>query len=200
MKRFVCHLLWVTGGLVSVFVPSATAQAPGNDWKQSLSGGFIYGIPVSSFGQNPAPGYTVTYAYRPVHWFALEAGLDQVIHSIGAVEYLNNGIPEYVYVNDHLYFVPFGARFVWAPPNNGRWQVTAGGGGTYLYHHFSDFGDPSTSGFGLQAVASADYALSPSGRFRVGVTARYYYVNPGHTREIIDRFFNIGPAFTFSFH
>ncbi len=131
---------------------------------------------------------------------ALETGLDQVIHSIGAVEYLNNGIPEYVYVNDHHYFVPFGARFLWAPSKDGRWQVTAGGGGTYLYHHFSDVGDPSTSSFGMQAVASADYALSPSSCFRVGVTARYYYVNPGPTREVIQRFFNISPSFTYSFH
>jgi hypothetical protein len=65
------------------------------------------------------------------------------------------------------------------------------------------------SGWGGQAVASGDYAVIPSGRFRVGFIARYYlaspkpsenlggpgYAQPNDTLQI----FAIGPEVTFSF-
>jgi hypothetical protein len=174
----------------------ANAQAPGDDLKQSITGGFIYGIPAGAYDQNNAPGYSVGYTYRPLHWLVLEAGLDQVIDPLGSVEFLNNGQP--FFYNDQLFFVPFGPRFLWAPAAS-RWRVSVGGGGAYAYHHYAQYFASNSSQFGAQAVFSGDYALSPSGRFRIGVTARYYYTKDS-TADNITRVFTFGPSFIFSFH
>ena len=53
------------------------------------------------------------------------------------------------------------------------------------------------SGWGGQSVAAGDYGLTRSGRFRVGVTGRYYYIHVGPYRT--GRIFTVGPDFTFSF-
>ncbi len=55
----------------------------------------------------------------------------------------------------------------------------------------------NVSAFGAQAVASADVALTDSGRYRLGITAHYFYAkeNP----EVTTRVLTIGPEFTFSF-
>jgi hypothetical protein len=55
----------------------------------------------------------------------------------------------------------------------------------------------STSAWGGQFVAAGDYGLTRSGRFRLGVTARYYYLRVGPYRT--GRIFTVGPDFTFSF-
>jgi hypothetical protein len=79
--------------------------------------------------------------------------------------------------------------------------VTVGGGGAYLNHHYYSQ-QPSgafvnVSALGAQFVVSSDYALTRSGRLRVGVTGRYYYVDTNS--ESTARIFTIGPEFTFSF-
>ena len=188
---------------------NATAQAVGGDLKQSLTGGSLYTVPIGSLNQeNTAPGYTINYAYRPVNWLAVEAGFNQVVHPVGTIVIFNNGIPFATNTKDELYLVPFGPRFVWQP-GQGRGRVSVGAGGAYLNHRYDQqasysFLGSNTSGVGGQAVVSTDYALSPSGRYRLGLTGRFYYINTSfksgaYTFHGTDRYFTVGSEFTFSF-
>lgn len=180
-----------------ILAPLARAQTPDDDLKQGLTGGFIYGISLgeNSYRLNNSPGFSLVYSYRPLRWLALEAGLDQVVHPIGFV-----GGKFSFSANDQLYLVPFGVRLVWGPAR-GRVRLTAGGGGAYLNHNFGtealDQGLTDAAGWGRTAVASADYALTRSGRLRAGLTGRYYYVKVAS--QVTARIFTIGPEFTFSF-
>jgi len=65
---------------------------------------------------------------------------------------------------------------VWEPEGQ-RIRLTAGGGGAYLNHVIGNAASDlvNASGWGGQFVAGGDYALTRSGRFRAGLTARYYY-------------------------
>jgi len=188
---------------------SANAQSTASDWKQSVSGGFFYAVPIGSFNQeSPAPGYTINYSYRPLNWLALEAGFNQAVHPIGTIVQVEDGLSLPTNTHDQLFLVPFGARFIWQP-HQGRTRVSVGGGGAYLDHRvdqqaIANFLAFNRSGIGGQAVVSADYPLSPSGRYRIGLTGRFYYVNGaykvvGYSYHEAQRVFTIGTEFTFSF-
>jgi hypothetical protein len=137
----------------------------------------------------------VKYSYRPRRWLALEAGMEQIVRPIGGsvcCRYVSSA-------DDELFLVPFGARYVWEPEGR-RVRLSVGGGGAYLSHTIGNEAccfSGGASGWGGQAVAAADYALTRSGRFRAGLTARYYYV-PVSSR-VNARLLTVGPDFTFSF-
>jgi hypothetical protein len=136
----------------------------------------------------------------------LEAGFDQIVHPIGSsvcCEFSTNA-------NDQFYLVPFGARYGWEPASS-RLRVTLGGGGAYLNHTIGTQSVDVTgfSGWGGQFVASGDYAVTRSGRLRVGLMARYYFASPKPTMDFGPPGFNphdtlhifvLGPSVTFSFH
>jgi hypothetical protein len=181
-------------------LPACFAQtaAPDGYLPHDLSAGFRYELKLgqNSYSLGDTPGYSVRYSYRPLRWLALEAGLEQIPRPIGAsvcCEYETNA-------NDELFLLPFGARYVWEP-TGGRVRLSLGGGGAYLNHtigHQNLAEDlVGASGWGGQFVAAGDFALTRSGRFRAGVTARYYYIRVGP--EVTARIFTVGPEFAFSF-
>ena len=181
-------------GLLLVCLPVCFAQTY---FRNDFNAGFRYELKAgqNSYFLNNAPGYTVSYAYRPVRWLALEAGLEQIPRPIGSsvcCEYQTNAY-------DELFLVPLGARYVWEP-DRGRIRLSVGGGGAYMNHAIGYEYPPdllfSTSGRGGQAVAAVSYALTRSRRFHVGITGRYYYVPIN--RYVNARLFTIGPDFTFS--
>jgi len=209
MKSFERSVSYPTFVAMLLFIPAARAQSVGADLKQSVTGGFLYAVPIGSLNQeNSAAGYSINYAYRPLNWLAVEVGFNQVVHPVGTIFNVSNGISFPINTKDQLYLIPFGPRFVWQP-GQGRGSVSVGVGGAYLNHRydqqaFSEF-ESNESGFGGQAVVSTDYALSDSGRYRLGLTARFYYINSsfrsgaGYTYHGTDRYFTIGTEFTFSF-
>jgi hypothetical protein len=143
-----------------------------------------------------APGYGLKYSYRPRRWLALEAGMEQIPRPIGSsvcCRYETSA-------NDELFLVPFGARYVWEPEGR-RVRLSAGGGGAYMDHAIGSQnlaeGLAGASGWGGQWVASGDYGVTRSGRLRVGITGRYYYIAVGPYKT--GRILTVGPDFTFSF-
>lgn len=203
-----------TNHLISIFAVACAvrAQTPAPDYfKQSVTGAFVYEVqagPNSGVSYpllNAAPGYGIDYGFRPRRWLMLEAGFEQIVRPVGSsvcCEYSTNA-------EDQLYLVPFGARFVWEPRSS-RARLTAGGGAAYLNHNVGNLngGTVGFSGWGGQFVASGDYAVTRSGRLRVGLTARYYvgapkpsadYGPPGYNPSDHLRILVIGPAVTFSF-
>jgi hypothetical protein len=166
--------------------------------RNELSAGFRYEVKLgqNSYNLNDASGYDVKYSYRPVRWLALEAGMEQIFRPIGSsicCRYQSTAA-------DDLFLVPFGVRYVWAPAT-GRLRLSAGGGGAYFNHaignEISAYDLVSLSAWGGQFVAGGDYALTRSGRFRAGLTVRYYYV-PVRAEQVA-RILTVGPDFTFSF-
>ena len=158
--------------------------------RNDLSAGFRYEVVGDS------PGYGLRYSHRPLRWLEFEAGLDQIPRPIGAsecCEYVTNA-------NDELFLVPFGARYVFEPGEQ-RIRLSVGGGGAYMNHTIGNNVFPNShldiSGWGDQFVAAGDYGLTRSGRFRVGVTGRFYYIQVGPYQT--GRSFTVGPDFTFSF-
>ena len=164
----------------------------------ALSAGFRYEVKLgqNSYYLRNVPGYELRYSHRPLRWLAFEAGLEQIPRPVGSsvcCEYVTNA-------NDELYLAPFGARFLFQPRER-RIRLSAGGGGAYMNHSVGNGGfsgvPEGASGWGGQFVAAGDYGLTRSGRFRVGVTGRYYYIHLG--RYQTGRIFTVGPDFTFSF-
>jgi hypothetical protein len=184
------------------------AQAsPPNYFNQNLSGAFVYEVKagpnggISSPFLNNAAGFGVSYWFRPRRWIALEAGFEQIVRPVGS-----SGSSRYsTNANDQLYLVPFGVRYV-LEPRNSRLRLTAGGGGAYLNHIVGDsYGNVGFFGWGGQFVASGDYAVTRSGRLRLGVTGRYYFASPRPTPDYYAfandtlHVFTIGPVLSFSF-
>ena len=167
--------------------------------KNALGAGFRYEVKLgqNSYYLGNAPGYSLRYSHRPLPWLALEAGLEQIPRPIGrsvCCRYVSSA-------GDELFLVPFGARYVYEPGER-RLRLSAGGGGAYMNHTISEDVFPNVpldyrSGWGGQFVAAGDYGLTRSGRFRVGVTGRYYYIRVGPYQTA--RIFTVGPDFTFSF-
>jgi|ERR1700722_9527310 hypothetical protein len=197
--------------LVSIFAAGwAAAQAP-DYLSQSLTGAFLYEVKagpnsgVSFPLLNSAPGFGMGYGFRPRRWLMLEAGFEQIVRPVGSAvccEYSTNA-------EDQLFLAPFGARYVFEPRGT-RVRFTAGGGGAYMNHYVGNQngGTVGFSGWGGQFVASGDYAVTRSGRLRLGVTARYYiaapkpsvfFGPPGYNPSDHVRFIAIGPSVTFSF-
>jgi len=191
-------------------IACASAQTPAPDYfKQSLTGAFVYEVKAgpNDFFLNYAPGFSIDYGFRPRRWLMLEAGFDQIVRPIGSsvcCEFATNA-------DDQLYLVPFGARYVWES-RSARLRLTLGGGGAYLNHAVGNqYAEQFafSAGWGGQFVASGDYAVTRSGRLRVGLTARYYFASlklsenfgpPGYNNPSLPfHIFLIGPEFTFSF-
>jgi hypothetical protein len=183
-----------------ILLPAAFAQTAARDdyLPHELSAGFRYEVKLgqNSYRLDNVPGYGVKYAYRPLRWLALEGGMEQFPRPIGAsvcCRSLTNA-------DDELFLVAFGARYVWEPRGR-RFRLSAGGGGAYLKHVFSSeavaYGLAGASSWGSQFVGGGDLALTRSGRFRAGITARYYYIELGSSRT--GRVFTAGPDFTLSF-
>ncbi len=165
-----------------VATPTAKGQSPGGAYLRSaLTASFRY-EESSHFGVPNAPGYGISYSYRPRRWLAVDAGLDQIIHPAGGS------------MRDELYLIPFGARYV-ASLRGGRVSLSVGGGGAYLkYTQVDPFGE--FSAWSGQAVGSASYGLTRSGSFALGVTGRDYYTQ---IRNHWAEFLTLGPDFSFSF-
>jgi hypothetical protein len=189
-----------------------SAQSPAPDYfRQSLSGAFVYGVKAGPNGGvsypflNDKPGYGIDYSFRPRRWLALEAGFEQIVRPVGSsvcCEFASNA-------QDELFLVPFGARYVWEPGTS-RLRLTAGGGGAYLNHVIGDpaGGAVGFSGWGGQFVVSGEYAVTRSGRLRLGLTGRYYFASPRPSVNLYPPFplpndtlhlFVIGPQVTWSF-
>jgi hypothetical protein len=186
------------------------AQAP-DYLSQSVTGAFLYEVktgPNSGISDpllNSAPGFGIDYGFRPRRWLMLEAGFEQIVHPVGSAiccEFSTNA-------EDQLFLAPFGARYVFEPRGS-RLRFTAGGGGAYLNHYVGNQagGTFGFSGWGGQFAASGDYAVTRSGRLRLGVTARYYisapkpsvvFGPPGYNPSDHVRILVIGPSVTFSF-
>lgn len=183
--------------LLLLSLPACFAQT--SYLPHDLSAAFHYEVKLgqNSYGLNDAPGYAVKYAYRPLRWLAIEAGMEQIFRPIGSSVCCR----QVTNANDDLFLVPFGVRYVWEPEGK-RIRLSLGGGGAYLNHTFgnelSSSGLSGTSGWGGQFVAGGDYGLTRSGHFRVGLTARYYYIRIDPYR--VSRLITVGPEFTFSFH
>lgn len=138
---------------------------------------------------------------------ALEVGFEQVIRPIGSsvcCEYSQNA-------DDELFLVPFGVRYVWEPRNS-RVRFTMGGGGAYMKYTVGNSSGGAAltgfSGWGGQAVATGDYALTRSGKLRAGLLLRYYFASPkpspilgppGYNPRDSLHLFVVGPQVTFSF-
>jgi len=189
MMRFILLLLCV---------PLFGQTDPAAILRQELSAGYRYEVSLgqNSYYLNNASGYALKYSYRPLRSLALEAGMEQIPRPIGsAVCYRYESS-----ANDELFLLPFGARYVWQSKED-RLRLSIGGGGAYLNHAIGHQNAAENlvgaSGWGGQFVVGGDYALTASGRFRLGTTARYYYVrmNPYQNARIV----TIGPDFTFSF-
>ena len=186
--------------IVLLFLPACFAQTAAGDsyLPHDLSAGFRYesSLGQTSYSLGSSPGYAIRYSYRPMRWLALEAGLEQIPRPVGSsvcCEYETNA-------DDELYLLPFGARYVFEPRGR-RVRLSLGGGGAYLKHAIGheNLGEGlvSASGWGGQFVAAGDFALTRSGRWRAGVTARYYYIHVA--TESTARIFTVGPEFTVSF-
>jgi hypothetical protein len=186
-------------------------NSTGDYLRQSLTGAFVYEVEagpnsgLSSPLLNSAPGYSADYGFRARRWLMAEVGFGQIIRPIGrsvCCEYSTDA-------NDQLYLVPFGARYVFEPRSS-RVRFTLGGGGAYMNHSIGKNGEIiGFSGFGGQFVASGDYAVTRSGRLRVGLTARYYFAAPKSDETFGPgnfypsdhvHIFVLGPSLTFSFH
>jgi len=181
--------------LLLVFLRACFAQTA-SFLPHDLTAGFRYEVKLgqNSYYLEDAPGYAVKYSYRPRRWLSLEAGLEQIPRPIGSAvccRYTKSA-------DDELFLVPFGLRYVWER-EGGRIRFSVGGGGAYLNHTIGNDASflTAASGWGGQFVAAGDYGLTRSGRFRAGLTARYYYipVNPFQNARVL----TVGPDFTFSF-
>ena len=186
MERFAFFLFLLPACFAQTYLP------------HDLTAGFRYKVKLgqNTYNLGNVPGYALKYSCRAVRWLAIEAGLEQIPRPVGAgvcCEYLTNA-------NDELFVVPFGVRYVWEPEGR-RLRLSLDGGGAYLNHTFGHealaYGLVNASAWGGQAVAGGDYALTRSGHFRAGLTARYYYIPV--TRYTTARILIIGPDFTFSF-
>lgn len=176
-----------------------------DSFKQNVTAAFVHetkaGPDTTISGTNE---FSTTYWFRPVPWLALETGYEQIVRPLGSsvcCEYSRNA-------DDQLYLVPFGVRYIWEP-QTGRLRITLGGGGAYLNHTVGNHGGGiyGFSGLGGQFVGSADYAVTQSGRFRIGATARYYSFSSGPSLALGVPYYTaatfhafvFGPEFSFSF-
>lgn len=183
--------------------PKVVAQTVDDGYlKESLSGGFVYEFKVgpNSSSIKNAPGFSANYSYRPRRWLALEAGLQLIPRPVGSdacCEYATNA-------NDELYLVPIGAKYVWEPQGS-RLRLSFGAGAAYMNHAIKVAGYEPVAGWLGQFVASGNYQIKHSNKFRIGLTVRYYYGSPtlqfypGLDSSVPAHLVTIGQDFTFSF-
>lgn len=179
---------------------SARAQSGASTFKNEVSGGYLYGdslAPYEAYGGSS--GYSLGYSYRLLHWLALEAGFQHLLHA-----------PDTVYccaqATGHVYYEYAGARFVWEPKILNRLRLSAGGGYGHSFYHppyVLRFGQRPDQLHSLpESVAAVDYALTRSGRWRAGVQARFYVAinrNNGAGTSV-SGYYTLSPQLTFAFH
>ncbi len=157
----------------------------------SLSGGWGEQIAVYPTERQTAPVLGVSYGYRPLKWFGLEAGFFAALQP-GQDLCSRFGCFN---PNDRYFWIPFGARFI-APLAWKRVELSAGGGGLYERYAVgaNPFGLPSRDGWGGYFAGGA--AVGITRRIWVGATPRFLLANPPYAR---DRWFVITGDVSFRF-
>jgi hypothetical protein len=157
----------------------------------SLSGGWGEQLTSYPYERQTAPVLGISYGYRPLRWFELEAGLSVALQP-GFDQCSAHGCFD---PNDRFIWVPFGVRFV-APIAWQRIELSAGGGALYERYSVSNpnFNIQSRSGWGGYFTGGAAVALSR--HFLLGATPRFFLANPSYAR---DRWFVITGDVTFRF-
>ena len=143
----------------------------------TLSGGRGERIAAYPADRQTAPVLGVSYGYRPLQWFQVEAGLVTALQP-GQTQCSAHGCFD---PNDRYFWVPFGVRFV-APIAWRRVELSAGGGG--LYEKYSIRNAPyqmvSYDGWGGYFVGGA--AVKVTRRIWLGATPRVILANPRFAR------------------
>jgi hypothetical protein len=159
----------------------------------SVSGGWGEQLSVYPTERQTAPVVGVSYGFRPLKWFEVEAGLfaglqpgQPICNAHGCFN-----------PDDRYFWVPFGVRFV-APLAWKRVELSGGGGGLYERYSIGGGNNPfslqSRGGWGGYFVGGA--AVSVTRRFWVGGTTRFLLANPQYAR---DRWFTITGDVSFRF-
>lgn len=188
MKQFI--------GLLFLFIPLATAQGQDAVGTSTVTFGLGAGKPFNSYyATSGGPQTNGSYEYRfRKHW-AMEFGVDTT-HVRSQTETLTTtevpgstvlgGATTLTYTYSYSYgtrsalatTMPFGFRGI-LPLGQGKLELFAGGGGTYLWN-------PSTSdGWGWQANAGARVAIDKQRRFWLGTTGRYTHANSAYPSQWI---------------
>lgn len=178
------------------------------------AGAGLPGGQLSGLFSNSA-GLTVNYGYRWKSWLQADAGLDTVFGAARVRDFIPTELG-YLRIRDFQFLIPFGGRLV-LPVDDGRWLLSAGGGGAYMryserlrqpssYYRFECPDCAARGGWGTYALAGASRALDRYQMFRLGVTAKLYR---GHTDggalgavpavKTTDRWINLFADFTISF-
>jgi hypothetical protein len=185
--------------------------------KHNVSFGVGAGLPgaelTGPFGNSA--GVTVNYGYRWQRWLQADLGLDTLFGAARVRDFVPTEFG-YLRIRDFQFLVPFGGRLV-LPLQEGRTQLSFGGGGAYMryserlrqpssYYHFECPDCQARSGWGSYARVGGSFALDRYQRFRVGVTSKLYR---GHTDggrlgalpgvESLDRWINLFADFTIGF-
>lgn len=133
------------------------------------------------------PALTVSYGYRFIRYFQIEAGLDTVFGAAGVRDYYESPIGA-LRIRDYQFLAPVGARAI-LPLAGERLQVFGGGGFAYL--RYSELlRQPSSylridcpvcgsrSGHGYYSLAGLAVFVDRGRHFRTGITTKMYR---GHT-------------------
>ncbi len=133
------------------------------------------------------PAITLSYGYRFLPNFQVEAGLDTVFGAGGVRDFFETPFGP-SRIRDFQFLVPFGGRAI-LPLFDDRLRIFGGGGGAYLryselirqpssYFRIDCPVCGSRSGWGYYALAGMDVFLDSGHHFRTGVNTKMYR---GHT-------------------
>jgi hypothetical protein len=159
----------------------------------TLSGGWGEQITSHPNERQTAPVLGISYGFRPLRWFELEAGLMTGLQPGQTVCTGQSCFDP----SDRYFWAPFGARFV-APIAWNRVELSAGGGGLLEKYSVSirpnPFNIATYHGWGGYFAGGA--AVKLTRHFWVGGTPRFLLVNPPYRR---DRWFTITGDVSFRF-
>lgn len=174
-------VVWFVAG------PAASAQPYGRPWtRHNIWAGMGIAMP----GQDLQPGYqnafgwTVGYGFRPVSFLQIDAGYEGSYNAADVEDYYDQPAFGPLRIRDFQTFIPFGARAI-LPLAGGRVEIFGGGGGAYLRYsehlrqpsEYYNVGCPvcrARDGFGWQALAGVNFALSRTVPVKLGVFTRMY--------------------------
>ncbi len=186
MRAFV--ILWVASFC-------AAAQSISNN-RLTLSAGWSHQVGGLSFEDKlSAPGLGLSYGYRVHRYLEPEIGLFTALDPTGSV-CDHSGCVD---IDDHFFWIPFGARFV-APLYLGRIEFSGGGGGLFekytVGNQFGGGAPEARQAWGGYFVASASVALDHSRHFWIGFTPRLFLANANNNR---DRWLQLNGDISFRF-
>lgn len=199
--------------LASVLSIPSMAQEDPRPRKNTLVIGGGAGIPGADLGNvmSPSALLRLGYGYRLRKHFQVDIGADLVLHAAGIDVSQQTFIGE-VRKRDNEYLIPFGGRVVL--PLAQRFEVFAGGGGTYLWYGeeayvpgmkctgscYYDVPCPSCisrGGWGYYGTAGVHISLERRNRFWLGTEMRYFkgatsgrLLGNGAQLETKDQWFN----------